>query len=263
MNEFLSVTLLGILQGVAEFLPVSSSGHLVIAQDLLGVDNPGIRLDVFLHVGTVLAIFAYYRARIAAMITGLYSADAALRREAWAFAAKIIASAIPAVIVYGVFNSRINEFFDSSRMTGYLLMFTGVVLLGTRFLPKGSNPVGFSRALAMGLGQALALLPGVSRSGMTLAVARGVRVAPEAAAEFSFLMSTPIILGAAFLEVLKNLEGKAVADEPAWWLVIYGAAIAAVTGYFSLKWLVKILKGRFFWAFGPYCIIVGLLMACR
>jgi len=144
-------------------------------------------------------------------------------------------------------------------------MFTGAVLMGTRFLPRGSREVNVWRSLLMGLGQSIALLPGVSRSGMTLASARGGRVAPEAAAEFSFLMSTPLILGAAFLEALKAFGGEAAAGaaaEPSWGIVAYGAVVAAVVGYFSLAWLVKVLKGRWFWTFGPYCIVVGLLTVC-
>lgn len=265
MKEFFDVTLLGILQGVAEFLPISSSGHLVIGQHVLGVNAPGLRLDVFLHVGTVAAIFAYYRATVGRILSGLVAREADRRREAWTFAAKIVVSALPAVAVYFPFKDAIDALFENAKMVGALLMFTGAVLMGTRFLPKGLHPVGFLRALVMGVGQSIALLPGVSRSGMTLAAARGVRVTPEAAAEFSFLMSTPLILGAAFLELVKSFKAVPAADaapELSWGLVAYGSVLAAVVGYFSLAWLVKILKGRYFWAFGPYCILAGLLTVC-
>ena len=113
----------------------------------------------------------------------------------------------------------------------------------------------------MGCGQALALLPGVSRSGMTLASARGGRIDAEKAAEFSFLMSAPLILGGVFLEILKAFRASPVAQgaEISWGLTIYGAALAAVVGYFSLVVLLKALKGRWFWLFGPYCLATGLL----
>ena len=265
MSDFMNVTVLGILQGVAEFLPISSSGHLVIGQSALGINEPGIRLDVFLHVGTVLAIFAYYRVQIWRIVAGLASSDAGRRKTSWQYAAKIILSALPAVAVYGMFKHQIEGLFENAKMVGALLMFTGAVLMGTRFLPRGEREVNFLRALLMGIGQSIALLPGVSRSGMTLASARGGRVAPEAAAEFSFLMSTPLILGAALLEALKafgpGAEAQASSELP-WGLVLYGAAVAAVIGYFSLAWLVKVLKGRWFWAFGPYCILMGLLTVC-
>ena len=268
MREFLDVTILSVLQGVAEFLPISSSGHLVIGQSALGINAPGMRLDIFLHVGTVLSIFAYYRRPVGRLLAGLFSSAPDRRREAWTYAAKIVVSALPAVVVYGLFKHQIEALFENAKMVGALLMFTGAVLMGTRFLPRGKHEVNFLRAILMGLGQSIALLPGVSRSGMTLASARGGRVAPEAAAEFSFLMSTPLIIGAAFLEALKAFGGSAAAEvassvpEPSWGLVSYGAVVAAVTGYFSLAWLVKVLKGRWFWAFGPYCIVVGLLTIC-
>lgn len=264
MREFLEVTLLAVLQGVAEFLPISSSGHLVIGQHLLGVNEPGVRLDVFLHVGTLVAIFAYYRARIGVILKGLVASSPCERRMAWLFAAKILVSALPAVVIYVLFQDGIMALFENAKMVGALLMFTGAVLIGTRYLPRGTRDVSMLRAFWMGCGQALALLPGVSRSGMTLASARGGRVDPEAAAAFSFLMSTPLIAGAAFLEFVKSLqqEPSALTGEISWGLTFWGAALAAVVGYVSLILLVKTLKSRAFWLFGPYCLLVGILTLC-
>lgn len=261
MKEFLDVTILSVLQGVAEFLPISSSGHLVIGQSALGINAPGMRLDIFLHVGTVLSIFAYYRQPIGRILAGLFSAAPDRRRESWTYAAKIVASALPAVIVYGLFKHQIEALFENAKMVGALLMFTGAVLIGTRFMPRGNREVGIGRALLMGLGQALALLPGVSRSGMTLASARAGKVDPEKSAEFSFLMSAPLILGGMVLEVLKEMRQIHLRplDSLGWSDLAVGAAVAAVVGYFSLALLVKALKGKWFWLFGPYCLVVGLL----
>ena len=111
MKEFFDVTLLAVLQGVAEFLPISSSGHLVIGQSVLGVNAPGMRLDVFLHVGTVGAIFAFYRTTVARLLLGLVSTDASRRCEAWTYAAKVVVSALPAVVVYFCFKHAIEGFF--------------------------------------------------------------------------------------------------------------------------------------------------------
>ena len=254
----LEVTILAILQGVAEFLPISSSGHLVIAQNLLGVNEPGMRLDMFLHLGTLVAIFAYYWKKVSSLAAGLSG------KESWIYAAKIVASAVPAIIVYACFHSQIKELFESTTAVGALLMFTGVVLVATRFLPSGVKDIGFLRALAMGAAQAVAILPGVSRSGMTLASARAGRVAPEAAAEFSFLMSAPLIAGDALLHIWKALKATPaeVAGEPSWGVVACGAVIAAVVGYFSLAILLRTLRGRWFWLFGPYCFTAGLLVIC-
>jgi len=247
----LEVTILAILQGVAEFLPISSSGHLVIAQNLLGVNEPGMRLDMFLHLGTLVAIFAYYWKTVSSLVAGLAG------KETWIYIAKIVASAVPAIIFYALFHNQVKDLFESTTAVGALLMFTGVVLVGTRFIPSGAKDVGFLRAVAMGAAQAIAILPGVSRSGMTLAAARAGKIAPEKAAEFSFLMSAPLIAGGALLETLKDAQAEGM--QIGWGLTLYGAAIAALVGYFSLAILVRTLKGRHFWLFGVYCIAAGLL----
>ena len=256
------VLVLAVLQGVAEFLPISSSGHLVIGQHLLKLDAPGMRLDICLHVGTLVSIAVFYFATISRLLGGCFlpSAGAERRRESWFYAFKILVSALPAVVVYVCFSKQIEDMFENARMVGALLMFTGAVLVGTRYLPRGDKNVSLLRALIMGLGQAVAMLPGVSRSGMTLASARGGKVDPEDSAEFSFLMSAPLILGALLLELRKAFCGgeESAAEQLPWCLLVFGTIVSAVIGYFSLKLLVKSLKGRWFWLFGPYCFAAGL-----
>ena len=256
------VIILSVLQGVAEFLPVSSSGHLVLGRSLLGLGEVGLRLDVFLHVGTLVAVFAFYWATVRRLAKGLFSREASDRATAWGYALKIALSAVPAGLVGVLFQDQIETAFATPRMVGFALLFTGVVLTATRFLPKGAKDVSWLRALAMGVAQAVAILPGVSRSGMTLAAARAAKVDAEKSAEFSFLMSAPPIAGAALLEVVDSLgaseAGAASAvPEVAWGMCAAGAVIAAVVGYFSLKLLVSSLKGRWFWLFGPYCLVAG------
>lgn len=258
----LKIVFLAVLQGVAEFLPVSSSGHLVISQHFLGVQAEGMRLDICLHAGTLISIVFFYRETIWGILTRCFSfrTAGADRREAWLFVFKILMSSVPAVLLYFLFAEEVEAFFENAKMVGALLMFTGAVLIGTRYLPRGKKDVGFFAALLMGLGQAIALLPGVSRSGMTLATARTSGIKPEKAAEFSFLMSAPLILGALILEIVKSLSAPAVeADaQVSWTMLAVGMAIAAAVGYFSLKILLKALKGRWFWIFGPYCLLAGL-----
>ena len=171
----LEVAILAVLQGVAEFLPISSSGHLVIGQHFLGIREPGLRLDICLHFGTLVSILVYYRRTIVNMLLG----------RDWKLLLKIVLSALPAVAVYVMFRKEITNLFDNAKMVGALLMFTGAVLIGTRYLPRGNGEVTFVRALIMGIGQAIALLPGVSRSGMTLASARAGRVGAEKSAELA------------------------------------------------------------------------------
>ena len=204
----------------------------------------GMRLDIFLHVGTLMSIFVFYFAVIRRIV---------MRLE-WSYMAKVVLSAVPAGVVGLLFKDSLEEMFSSPSAVGGALIFTGAVLTATRFLPKGDKGVSFLRALLMGAAQAVAILPGVSRSGMTLAAARAAKVDGEKAAEFSFLMSAPPIAGAAMLEILKAAKdgGAAGGVETEWWLCIFGAVLAAVVGWFALKLLVASLKGRWFWLFGPY-----------
>ncbi len=256
MNDFFNVIMLAALQGVAEFLPISSSGHLVLGRSLLGLGDAGLRLDVFLHVGTLVAVFAFYRATVSRLLRGLFAAEKAARRAAWTFAGKLALSSVPVGVVGLLFNDAIAE--TTPRVVGVGLLVTGALLCATRVLPRGDRDVSWGRALAMGLAQALAIVPGISRSGTTLAAARAVRVDAEASAEFSFLMSAPPIMGAALLEIMRSGDAAAAPDV-AWGLCIVGAALAAIVGYFALKLLVATLKSRAFWLFGPYCLIVGAL----
>lgn len=248
----IEVSLLSFLQGIAEFLPISSSGHLVLGKSLLGMGEAGMRLDIFLHVGTLASVFAFYFSVVRRVVT----------KMEWAYAAKIVLSAVPAGIVGILLKDHIENI--STVYVGIALIFTGAVLTATRFLPSGKKEVSFPGAFLMGLAQAVAILPGVSRSGMTLAAARSVGVDGEKAAEFSFLMSAPPIAGAALLEILQAIgeTGGAAATETPWGLCIFGAAIAAVTGWFALKMLVASLKGRWFWLFGPYCVCAGAITIC-
>ena len=244
-----NVTLLSVLQGVAEFLPISSSGHLVLGKVLLGMGDVGMRLDIFLHVGTLVAVAAFYWAIIWRVVRNLE----------WVYMGKILLSAVPAGVVGVLFKDELEAVFASPRMVGAALMLTGLVLTATRFMKAGAKDVSWGRAIWMGLAQAVAILPGVSRSGMTLAAARSSGVDAEKSAEFSFLMSAPPIAGAALLQILDAMKAVDGAAEVSWGLTIYGGIVAAVVGYFSLKLLVASLKSRWFWLFGPYCFVAGVV----
>lgn len=262
MSEFINITLLAVLQGVAEFLPISSSGHLVVGQHLLGMQTGGLRVNVVLHFGTLLAVAVYYRARLARMAAGVFGIGNA--REERCYVLKLIVGALPAVPVYFLFKGHLDAMTDNTRMVGAFLMFTGAVLLGTRYLPRGTQKLTFGRALLMGVAQAIALLPGVSRSGTTLASARAGRVETGEAAAFSFLMSAPLIAGGAMLETVEIFTETApqAGENVSPWLLAWGAALAAAVGYASLAWLVKLLSGKNFWMFGVYCMLAGLAVVC-
>lgn len=255
MREIFDVMVLAVLQGVTEFLPVSSSGHLVIAQGLLGINNPGIRLEVVLHLGTMVSIVVYYRKVLWGLARGVVRGE----RASLLTAGHVALSAVPAVFFYLLFHDKVDEFYEDSRAVGGFLVFTGVVLLALRWMQCGDGKVTAPRALLVGMAQALAVLPGVSRSGMTISAARMAGVAPDRAAEFSFLMCLPLLAGAAALDAVR---GAAQAEpQMAWWLLGAGAAVSAAVGYVALALLVRTLRGGRFWMFGVYCVVVGLLTA--
>lgn len=253
MRECFDVMMLAVLQGITEFLPISSSGHLVIAQSLLKINNPGVRLEVILHLGTMLSIMWYYRKPLIALVNGVFRG----RRESLAMVGDIVLSAIPAAFFYYLCHDKIDAFFEDTHAIGGFLIFTGVVLCALRLMPCGMGAVTAPRALLVGFAQALAVLPGVSRSGMTIAAARMSGIAPDKAAEFSFLMSLPLLAGAALLDGLKSTASPAAHLLPGW-LLLAGAAVSAVVGVVALSLLVRTLRGGRFWLFGLYCVAAGL-----
>jgi len=253
MCETLDVFLLAVLQGIAEFLPISSSGHLVLAQSLLKINNPGVRLEVVLHLGTLVSIFLFYRTAIARLIRGWLQGD----RASWQTAGHLAISAMPAIFFYVLCHDKIDAFFEDSRAVGGFLIFTGAVLCSLRWMAGGNGGVTAARALLVGIAQALAVLPGISRSGMTISAARMAGIAPDKAAEFSFLMSTPLLIGAALMDFTGITPSSAAHALPAW-LLLTAAGISAVVGYVAISLLVRVLRAGGFWMFGLYCFLAGL-----
>lgn len=251
MSDLANVILLAILQGITEFLPVSSSGHLVIGQHLLGLQSPGIRLQVILHLGTMLSILYFYRKRLAILVMGVIRWE----KIAVATALHVLISTLPAIIFYFTFRKKIEACFDNPKAVGGALLITGIILTLQRWVPVGGSNITPWRALVTGVAQALAILPGISRSGMTIATARLLGIAPIAAAEFSFVMVLPLLAGAALLDALRT----PAVNEPllAWWVLLTGAAVAAIIGYLALRLLIRTLQSDKFWIFGCYCTVAG------
>lgn len=255
MRVFFDVILLSVLQGIAEFLPISSSGHLVLAQTLLKINTPGVMLEVILHFGTLISILLYYRKTLTTLVCGSLRGE----RESWELVRNIALSAIPAVFFYVLCHNKIDRFFEDSRAVGGFLVFTGIVLCLLRWMACGNGGVTAARALLVGFAQALAVLPGISRSGMTIAAGRMAGMASDKAAEFSFLMCIPLLLGAAGLSFLRTLGSDAPPEALSLWLLLTGAVVSAGVGYFSLTILVRLLRAGRFWLFGLYCIAAGIV----
>jgi len=252
--DSLTAALLGLVQGVSEFLPISSDGHLVIVEALLGVgeEEGGLSFVIALHIGSLVALLLFYRVRIVGLALGL------LRRDAAALAdiAKLALATLPAVVVGLALKERVEAAFHTPWIAGAGLLATGSFLITTkRTLPRAHAAApSYVQALAIGCAQALAILPGVSRSGSTIALALALGVAPLAAAEFSFLLGIIAIIGAAVLDLPELLAaGGNGAGAP----MLIGGAAAALSGLAALALFVRLLASQKFHAFAYYCWAAG------
>lgn len=245
--------LLGLVQGLTEYLPVSSSGHLVLAEALLGVKVPGVVVEVTLHVATLLAVVWVYRARILDLTRGAVARD----RAAWRYLLLLLVATIPAGLAGVLLEDYFARTFHSMTSLGIQFLITGLILWSTR-APKQTPAVGEPSvpvAAGIGVAQAIAILPAISRSGATVAAGLWAGMDPVLAGEFSFLMSIPVIAGAALLEVPK-LSHAALSVGAGPLLLSFVAAM--VSGVFAIRWLVVLLRRGAFYRFAPYCWVVGL-----
>ncbi|MBZ0273974.1 undecaprenyl-diphosphate phosphatase [bacterium] len=256
--------ILGIVQGLTEFLPVSSSGHLVIGQHLLGLAEPDLLLDTVLHAGTLLAALIFLRPQLSEIAGALARLPGDLKRvRHWREDAGlrwlvfVVVASIPTAIVGLAFEESFERMFGSVLVVGIMLCVTGVMLLSTlRFLARDpSAHLGIARAFLIGLAQSVAITPGISRSGATISAALFLGVHVEEAARFSFLASVPAILGATALQIAK-IDAM---DSTRLVSLSVGFLAAAVSGYVALAWLFALLRKRRFPVFGIYCLTAGLI----
>lgn len=251
MSLFAAV-LLGIVQGLTEFLPVSSSGHLVIAEALLGVDPPGVAFEVLLHLATLCAVVWAYRARVGELATGMLRADPA----AWRYAGLILLASVPAGIVGILGRTRLEAAFDRPVLAAAMLLVTGCIVYTLKFTaPRATDPApDAARSVWIGFAQAFAILPGISRSGSTVAIGawRGVEVVKLA--EFSFLLSIPVILGASLLQLGELQDAAAIGAGP----LVAGFASALGAGVLAIRLFVRMLRNRTFHNFAWYCWGAGI-----
>ena len=269
---FLEAILLGILQGLTEFLPVSSSGHLVLAQQFLGLTEPLVFFDVMLHVGTLAAVLVVYRAAIRRLVIGGISTlgDVQLWRHPRAslktapelrFIWLILLGCIPTGIIAVVFKTQLESFFEEVRIVSVMLILTGAILQLPRLGRKHAATDDASgkhlktwHAPLIGIAQGCAITPGISRSGTTISLALFLGIPAKTAAEYSFLLSIPAILGAVALKV-RDLGDTTIA------LHIVGAGVFAafIVGYIALRLLLVVLNRGKFSRFSYYCIGLGLI----
>jgi undecaprenyl-diphosphatase len=258
MNIFQSI-FLGIVQGLTEFLPISSSGHLVLFQSLFGLKEPPIFFDVMLHLGTLLAVVVYFWADIWGIIKGIVSLAKKKEenREMVRLFLWIILATLPTGLLGILFKDWFESFFSKPKIVGLMLIITGLVLWLTRWAKKDGKPLGRMRwldTILIGIAQGLAIIPGISRSGATISTGLFCGLNRELSARFSFLLSIPAILGATLLEMDKMSSGGPL------WITLVGSVIAFGIGILALNLLIKIIRIGKISNFSYYCYGVGILM---
>ena len=257
--DLLQAIVLGAVQGLTEFLPVSSSGHLVLLPEVMGWEQHGLAFDVLLHSATLLAVLAYFRSDIGRMAAAAFSrdpADTADRR----LARLIVIGTVPTVAVALAFQDLFESLFLSPGPVGGFLLVTALVLYAaeTSTRKEGVEPseMRWWQAALIGLAQGAAVAPGISRAGATIAAGLGAGLDREQAARFSFLLSVPVIAAATAKTALDASTGAA--SLPAVLPSAVGFATAAVTGYLAIAGLLAYLRARSLYVFAAYTAAVGI-----
>jgi undecaprenyl-diphosphatase len=256
--DWIEALILGIIQGLTEYLPVSSSGHLAIGQALFGMEDgeENLMFTVAVHVATVLSTLVVLWSEIEWILKGLFKFE--LNAET-RYALNIVVSMIPVGIVGLFFKEQVEAFFGSGLLVvGFCLLITATLLTFTYFAkPRPKEHISLKDAFIIGLAQAMAVLPGVSRSGSTIATGLLLGNKKESLAQFSFLMVIPPILGEALLDVLKAVKGEAVMGSIETIPLCVGFVAAFISGCVACKWMINIVKRGKLIYFGIYCAIVG------
>ena len=243
----LEIIILGIIQGITEFLPISSSGHLVIAQIILGIKSPGNTLEVLFHFGTLMSVVYVFFEDIKQIISTMNEKNNQL------FIFYIIIATLPAIFTGLLFKDYFLIIFDNVHLVGFALCSTGLLLILSKRFKNNQKAIAFSSSILVGIAQAIAIIPGISRSGSTITMCMYLGIPPKEAARFSFLLSIPVILGASILGFLE-IESNNTLN----YLTLIVAVITSfVTGVLALKILLKILETGRFYFFGFYCLIAG------
>lgn len=256
MEEIIDAIILGIVQGLTEFLPVSSSGHLELMKFMLGdsaVPEESLLMTVVLHFATALATTVVFRKEIARIISGIFQKDNIEERQ---FAGKIIVSMIPAVIVGLMFEKEIETLFSQNIfLVCSMLLVTASLLFYASSRQGKELPVTFKSSFLIGLAQAVAILPGVSRSGATISAALILGVDRKEAASFSFLMVIPLIFGKMAKDFLDGSLTTTAVNLPE---MMIGFVTAFITGYMACIWMIKIVRNSKLQFFAWYCVIIAL-----
>lgn len=254
MITILEAVLLGVVQGVTEWLPISSSGHLVAVQHLLGV-SPPLLFDILLHVGTLVVILVVFRGELRRILVAIWKRDLGSRDGR--MAVMIAVGSIPTAVMWLAFGERFKAFFSDVTAVGVALIVTGVLLLLTvlRGDRKVENEkIGLCDAVIIGIAQGIAMMPGISRSGATISAGLLLGLDRMEVARFSFLLFIPAVIGAMVVE----FDTRVLYEN--WLPTIVGTVVAMVVGYVALRFLLRIVEVGRFYLFSPYCLAAGVAL---
>lgn len=252
--SWLELLVLAVVQGVTEFLPVSSSGHLVLFGDWMGANQDVVEVNIMLHAGTLVAILIVYRQQLLRMLF-----------QDWRLFSRVVVGTIPAVIVGFTVKFYFEELLESVWLTGAMLPVTGLLLFACKSsVPreKTLSDLTYGQALVIGCFQAVAVLPGISRSGSTIAAGLFAGLKRDEAALFSFLLAVPVLCGAVLLESVSLWRGEETLATPLP-MMLAGAGVACVVGVIALKLLLKVLEQGVLNWFGWWCVLVGAFVLLR
>jgi undecaprenyl-diphosphatase len=249
--DWIQALILGIVQGLTEFLPVSSSGHLVLAQHILGVDESGVLLEVILHMGTLAAILVYFYDDLKQLLLEFIKGE----KDAKNSVLFLIIATLPAVSAGLVLQDTIESTFTIA-IVKWMFMITGLVVGGPYFFKTRPNrEMVLMIAFCIGLAQTFAFLPGISRSGITISVALIMGIQHQKAAKFAFFMAIPVLFGAGLLQAISIEPQSNILSTP----LIVGFISSAVTGYLVISWLLDVISRGKFYLFSLYCFVVSFL----
>ena len=261
-QDLVHPAILGVIQGLTEFLPVSSSGHLEIGKAILGMgeeqagEGDGLMMTIVLHAATAFSTVVVFYKDIASIVRGLFSFR---WNEDWQFAGKVVLSMIPAAIVGLKFKDQIEGLFDGNLLlVGFMLLLTGALLLLADRAKDTGKQVSYLNALVIGISQAIAILPGISRSGATISTGVLLGIDRMKAARFSFLMVIPLIFAANAKELLDASQEGTIGQLDFVPLTV-GFLFAFVSGVLACKWMIALVKNCQLWWFSAYCFIVGAI----
>lgn len=257
--SIIQAIILGLVQGLTEFIPVSSSGHLVIAHELFGINETGLAFDVALHIGTLMALVMFFYKDIIKLVTALFK-HSQLTRLSWLIAL----ATIPAVIAGLLLEDMAETTFRSVKLVSINLIVIGFIMIAAERWAKRQKPktelahTSTKQALAIGTAQALALVPGISRSGSTITAGILAGLDRVAATRFSFLLAIPITLGAIIKVVLQEETLQQMDNEKT--IVLSGIIAALLSGLFAIRFLLRFLSRHSLEAFGYYRIVLGFFV---